>query len=581
MPTLHSESRKSYRKGLTVHCGLSAEDTACDLSFSASGDVAAIDTNISTSLDNNKWDMRNLTDLSGGGFPLDGSCELYSTLAGSLADGKVGIRSDIGGEVNINVSGSRQFTAVTVAITGGNESGRIIANGKTYPARRIVVIPVNATSLSIKAESLDANRRIVIASIVPGIAIDFDNENLISCKLNLRSNLAIESPTWEISEIEIEGYYPDDISEALSNVNDDVPIWYESGYAEDMAPMRFFYLSEAAKMEGNIITLHGQDASHKLDNLNNVCQLINSNTGNGDKKLYDRFVKFITDSGIKLMEREQSPATGSGDTKYSAITKEATSRSMVAEIMNLSHAGNLWITFVDAGIPRVYHTKPTSKWDIYEEDCSSPTRTIERNIGKIASQDTYGLQSTVTRKTEWKNLAKKNVEKDEDYKYKEEDTYFWAWSVSNAKDIVQSAKQITWVAKKDTTKKKQKVKGKTKTVYSNQSVVKGKKAKVVRNNKSILHENRRPGITLNIEPYAYGRIYQGTSLRFPNYKALFDRSNVTGAFTTRGDPRMQPRDIFTFHRLDGTTEVCTIESIALSHEKGGTTAEITYRKGIC
>ena len=99
--------------------------------------------------------------------------------------------------------------------------------------------------------------------------------------------------------------------------------------------------------------------------------------------------------------------------------------------------------------------------------------------------------------------------------------------------------------------------------------------------KSILHENRRPGITLNIEPYAYGRIYQGTSLRFPNYKALFDRSNVTGAFTTRGDPRMQPRDIFTFHRLDGTTEICTIESIALSHEGGGTTSEITYRKGIC
>ena len=62
-------------------------------------------------------------------------------------------------------------------------------------------------------------------------------------------------------------------------------------------------------------------------------------------------------------------------------------------------------------------------------------------------------------------------------------------------------------------------------------------------------------------------------------KTLLNRSNITGSFTWKGDPRMQPRDFFNLHRLDGTVEVCTIESIALRHEKGGTTAEITYRKG--
>lgn len=63
--------------------------------------------------------------------------------------------------------------------------------------------------------------------------------------------------------------------------------------------------------------------------------------------------------------------------------------------------------------------------------------------------------------------------------------------------------------------------------------------------------------------------------------SLLNRSNVTGSFTWKGDPRMQPRDVVTFHRLDGTTEDITLENITITHERGGTTAEITYRKGIC
>ena len=62
---------------------------------------------------------------------------------------------------------------------------------------------------------------------------------------------------------------------------------------------------------------------------------------------------------------------------------------------------------------------------------------------------------------------------------------------------------------------------------------------------------------------------------------LIEAQNVFGQFVWKGDPRMQPRDVVTFHRLDGTTETITIENITLSHEKGGLSAEITYRKGIC
>ena len=58
------------------------------------------------------------------------------------------------------------------------------------------------------------------------------------------------------------------------------------------------------------------------------------------------------------------------------------------------------------------------------------------------------------------------------------------------------------------------------------------------------------------------------------------RSNKTGSFRWKGDPRMQPRDVVTFRRLDGTDEEITLGNITITHEGGGTSAEITYRKGV-
>ena len=64
------------------------------------------------------------------------------------------------------------------------------------------------------------------------------------------------------------------------------------------------------------------------------------------------------------------------------------------------------------------------------------------------------------------------------------------------------------------------------------------------------------------------------------HEALISRSPETASFTWKGDPRIQPRDVFTWHRLDGTDEEWTFENITLTHEGGGTMAEVTARKGI-
>ena len=97
------------------------------------------------------------------------------------------------------------------------------------------------------------------------------------------------------------------------------------------------------------------------------------------------------------------------------------------------------------------------------------------------------------------------------------------------------------------------------------------------------------GGTLEIEESIHGKIMisDKNSVElgeiYPQmaYESLLQRSNVTGSFTWKGDPRMQPRDVVNFHRLDGTVEEITLENITIHHEGGGTYAEITYRKGIC
>lgn len=594
MLTIDEENRKSIRTPFEVHCGFSGRNEKVDLTFTGiSG--AVTDANVSEALDNEHWDMRDLTDLSGAGFSLDGTCSLFdSALSGSLENGKLGLRSIVGETLAITVTSKTDIAALTLAVTS-DSPGTISANGTDYEARRIVVIPVNGKTITFSAKSTDPESRIEIASITPGITLEFSNKNLVSCTLALRSDLSITSPSWQVSEIEIQAYWPDDISEAISNVGDDVPVWYYAGYEGDYSKIRSFYLSEKASMENNIITIKGEDMSAKLEDKNNISQVVNSTGGNGRRTLYNRFLKFITDSGVKLVSRETAPDTNSNSSPYTLIFDEQSSREIVADIMNLSHNGSFWPAFVDAGIPTVTWSKPIKKWDIYEKDCGDVVRSVERNISKITTDADYGLHSKAVRSNKLETLETKSVEAGKGYSHSPEG-YWWYLTVSNAKSVLATASKIVWTAKKTTVSKKVKVKSgkkyktgkkkgtpiyKTVTKKLNQCVVKGKSVTVTMENSSILPSGKRPGTTITVDPISHGKIYGGTTLLYPNYAYLFNRSNITGSFTFKGDPRMQPRDVFSFHRLDGSEELCTIETITLTHEGGGTKAEVTYRKGIC
>lgn len=586
MSLIDTNNALQIRPPMLVSCGIAARPNI-NLTFSNITGFPIEDTNPSTALDAEEWPVKEITDLQGDGFPLDGSCVFYVAGTGD-EDGKLGLRTHIGGSGSLTASASSEIPALTIYTRG---EGTITAGGITYEARGVNVIPVNSTSVSVAFESTDAERRMEVQSIIPGINMSWDNEGIISVQLALRSDLSIENSQWAVSEIEIQAYYPDDISEAVSNIADNVPVWYTAGYLGDMSPVRNFYLSEPVTAKDNIITIKGRDASHKLTQKNMAAQILNTTSGKGRRDLYVKMMHFIEDAGITLRSKESAPTSSSGTTERSLIFRANTANVIIQDIINLAHTGTYWPTFVDAGIPKLTHTKPSAIWDIYEEDCGNPRRVIARNVAKIRSMDEYGLHSRVIRNQVSEEIVRRRVAAGVRYS-QNAGGYYWKLNVSNAKDISITAESIWWTAVDDSYWEKigddgsieisvgppEDAKGVT---WYKESVVAGKAAAITKLIDSVTPSPKRAGTTIDVTPITYGQVYSEGVLLYPNYIYLFNRSNITGSFTWKGDPRMQPRDVFRFHRLDGSVETCTIETITLKHSGGGTVAEITYRLGVC
>lgn len=584
MAAIDTQNAMQIRAPMSISCGIAARQNI-GLTFSNITGFALQDTNPSVSLDTEEWPVKEITDLQGTGFPVDGSREFYVAGAGS-EDGKLGLRTHIGGSGSFTVASSSEISALTFYTSG---EGTITVDGTDYAALGVTVVPIGATSAAVSVQAANANERLEIHTIIPAINLSWDENTLISVELDLRSDLTMANAQWAVSEIEIKAYYPDDIAEAVSGISDDAPLWYSAGYTGNMSPERRFYVSEPVRMENNIITIRGHDISRKLAEKSYAAQVLNTKSGTGLYDLYLKMLHTIQDAGITLRSRESAPAKTSGTTERTLVFKAGSADKIVSDIMNLAHTGAFWPTFVDAGRPVLYHTKPVKKWTIREEDCGDVTRTADRNISRIRCTDANGLHNQARRNTKWKELMRLKVDADTSY-VRNVGTYYWALSVSNAVDITTTAESIRWTSINETQErpmtkyeidKNGNVKETNEITYIDECVIKGKSVDIKKLTNLVTASPKRTGITMDASPIAYGQVFNGDVFLYPNYSYLFRRSNITGSFTWKGDPRMQPRDVFEFQRLDGTTELCTIEEIVLRHEEGGTVATISYRQGVC
>ena len=657
MPTtIDAENAKQIRESMEVYVSLDAVDYDQNITVSA-GTAKLKDT--STISEN--YPLRKLADLQNGGFPLDGSCVLYdSTEVASQANGKIGIRGNLAANVQLTISSSNVINLIMVTVPYGCDEAKI--GNTTYSIdedSKFIFSGDDLRNTSITFYPAESYERVEVSQVVAGLQLEFDNEDIISINLSLRSDLKPIDPTLPESEIEINAYYPYDISKALSTIQDDKPITYQAGYDSDLCEERKFYLSEPATWEKGMLTIKGVDAVRKLDR-ETFPIFIGSNT-NGTystavqgafRMLYLAMADQLQMAGIltnyydQQAHMEAAPAStvdaSNTGTQINSIIKRQSQRDMLANFMNLMRynltgfgISSFWPTYVDAGIPTLTWTKPSIKWDIYESDCGDVKTNIDRKIIKInydggtirslgttyvktngsatAFKDSglalsygdyttfqrwYTMANNDTRKS-WTNSSYDSQRKLPASSTLSSSTYYglalFDSSVEknvlllNQKSSVSSS-WVTWRNWNSTCTNNWNALVNTGTIDSYATSIDaetdGRGFSIEENVKSVTKQGA--GIEETASKTSWFGIVRAKKLNSSTAYALLPeegmnqvirRSNETGSFTWKGDPRMQPRDFFNFHRLNGTTEVCTIESISLKHEKGGTSASIAYRKG--
>lgn len=644
-------------------------------------------------LNQSSWPMRGLADLQGNGFPLDGSRVLYNpNTSPSQTNGKLGVRGNVGQPVSVTATGNGTIAALAISVTG---AASVTLNGETTEITGShVTLQLLNTTAALTFQPSSEDRRVEIITVLPEADFVINNDNLIKATVSLRSDLSIVDPTLPESELNVEVYQDEDVSEAVASIPEDTPITYQAGYPGDMSPVRKFYVSGQVTWADNVLSIHAVDAVHFLEievprltipsnYLSNIRQLlkflyITLQNSNFDVvanyppwgQFYD-YEDFINDNRW---------------TRVGMTAENITVRDLIAFLANmiryrnidqrylydLDLGRNFIIDYVDAGAPtlRTAPGGPAQKtWAVREEDCASVLKKIDSQISalRMDTNTVRGISdlainegSAVVGTARWVKgggiflefntfchdfcipIRSSILSNPNDFYWtplapvttygseityqvgiKEgspfhdpEDNYEWDYLVENG---IPNGTLTSRVSIGDTDYKG--------TVYTSFIPWSAKylrayssypyfsmaamwnalvKAKVIpADAKEWSCDIRGPVVNIeartvtvgdgnedaaeNLTPVLLGSVYASTRDDGPgvfelfpteSMKNLLNRSPITCSFTWKGDPRIQPRDVFAFHRLDGTDEEWTFENITTTHEGGGTLAEVTARKGI-
>lgn len=554
------ENQNQIREPMKVFCGMTATlPIALTVTSEASG-VYVADNNLSDALQND-WTLLDVAYFEDG-IALDGSQVMYTDHTASEASGKYGLVLATGATATITVTASQTIPAVAFSFPRGTGTLTYTYNGNTVttPIRNAVTIPVDATSASIE---IDATSKTVLSSLRSGALFEWTNNELISVRLDLRSNLDRVNPSFEVSSIEIRAYYPEDLSEIMQVFGEGVPIWYYAGYDDDFSETRNFYLSQPATQEDGIITISADDASYLLEDGHIETQVLQTARRNGMLRLYRWMVKAVEDCGIQV-RCEAEPSVQTGNIWRSIVFLDGSTREHIANIMTYSRLGGWYPRYVDAGIPTIEWSEPTPKWHIYEEDCGEVVRRVERTINKLTTDSDYGLISDAVCQDDYEVIQTAKVREGKRTTLNFSDSWWWAYSITRVRRYIwQTLDSVQWISD-----------------FTGEATVRGKECTWEMSSKTI-RSSDRVGYTEKIDPVTVGGVdVSGGATIYPNYDWVFNRSTKGGSFRWKGNPKMQPRDVFYFHRLNGDVIVCTIETIELTHEGGGTCADISYREGV-
>lgn len=458
-------------------------------------------------------------------------------------------------------------------------------NGPSKQVRPVMLFNVSDNVGTLKFER-NGSGNLKIWAIVPCTSdtLAFDNSNLTQIDLNLAGSLDVFNPTYEVSTIDIDAYTPGLDLLKLSVLPDKTPIVYMSGYAGDeMSFPRFFYLSEPPGYEKNLLSVSGEDSSAALESYQVPAEVVTFGTGNGLSVYYDHVKAVLAGAGIDLVDVQRNPTTYTGTTGNRAIIKAQTGREFIADMMATCQyyiddtivEHTFRPTFIDAGRPvlRWMYSDPDTPefgpYDIYEADIGEHKREIDQAVKTIKTDDAYGLYATIyDHSASTATIATVAVNSGRAYTQSWQSYYRGVAITRSTTPKTITATSASW-----------------KAASTGNSVISGFLQDVDVTTSSVSNDRVARGREVVLTPKIYGRFSQTiddtTRLgAVPLYGEMFKQNVERGSFEWKGDPNMQPRDSFWFHYSDGTYEAYTIERIELTHEGGGTSAVIHYRKGV-
>lgn len=464
-----------------------------------------------------------------------------------------------------------------------NAQTKYVKNGQKiyYPNKDgIVIIPASVYS-RVYLYGKGAGATVSDPLLYNGIYLTLTSKSLTALSLALRSDLTLVAPSIQASEINITFYAdnmtPELLSYLATSINGAAMI-YEASYGDDTdrdaTVRRFYCTTKGLTINGKEVSLTGVDQIDKLNDTQSP-RYFTFGTRSGLNRMYALFRSFITNAGIESVSVEEPPAEVSGTSEYTCETymDEKSYGEYVNYFMRYMHGLYFFPRYVDAGRPTITWREPTVKWTINEADCGGISYEYEPVIKNLTIYST-AVQASTTRRT----IAElTECEVNGIYVFDLEEPYR-GFVVTNATIISQNPIRVA-----------------VKCTTAGTVTLKGYRIAQLQPDIQpvtwTVDEAPDYGITTEVEGewfftsaaqefdtddfyYIDGQLSAfGNSTDWENH---YEKITITW----KGDPRMQPLDVFRLWHLDGTGAFYTVESIVLTHTGGGLSAEITARKGI-
>lgn len=369
MATIATENRKLLRQAMRVECGFQ-ETSDEPTSITPDGDAQALEA--IANLDRAKITTI-IMDLGGTGFLNDGSAVPMQTDTDTYRYGYISEEATKADGTfitpfGVTLTAADDWDIVTLEVMGQYGDKKVIQFEPVWVGG----------STTIYLDSWNPGERAYIVGVFLGVAWIWDNTSLLGVNLDLRSVNTEIGGELEVSSIEIRAYEKTDYTSVIGQIPIGSPIWYSSGYDEDMSELRNFYLSETISWDNNVLTVKGQDATMLLENVDIPVDCDNYGAGWKADHVIGKRIRAALAS-IDYDEVGSAPNITMG-TNQVVLYEAKAARSIISEYTGLfRRLIDFRVTYVDAGRPTLTFGTVGENWTIYADEISDLNIIVEHN----------------------------------------------------------------------------------------------------------------------------------------------------------------------------------------------------------